>query len=54
MSDTCANPLCSNEVPVIGVCLRCADGGYNPKSHGVEYAGYQLGEGKQTGGVLGV
>lgn len=41
MSDqrTCLNPACRTEVVIIGVCVSCANGTYNPKTDGAEASG---------------
>lgn len=41
MSRSCLNPKCDREVPVIGVCIGCANGDYQPKRDGVDVEGYE-------------
>jgi len=33
---SCLNPDCDREMPVVGVCLSCANGRYSPKRDGVQ------------------
>lgn len=35
MTERCLNPACETTVPVIGVCLTCANGRYDPRKDGV-------------------
>lgn len=40
MTRDCLNPDCDNDVPVIGVCVACANSRYDPEEDGVDIEEY--------------
>lgn len=44
MTEDCLNPNCEREVDVVGVCIPCSHGDYNPSVDGIDIGLSEIGE----------